>query len=437
MVATSVTLPNAPGEVASQRVPQTIDSAQATRRCNCICTMIGAREHYALPRALNRLGALSRLYTDVWAGTLLRQLRFGPSLLRSLAARHHPDLPNNKVVAFTTHSLWMQRPRPALKSMEEQYREFAQDGRSFALSVNRHLERNWTRIQPGGLVAYNTGCLETQQLLADRGIWSVVDQIDPARVEEEIVYAEAEKWPGWQKVPGRIPDEYFRRLQSEWQLAQRVIVNSVWSRTALIRQGVPAEKIAVIPLCYEASPTKAPRRTVGSEPTLTVLWVGQVILRKGIQYLIEAAKALQHPSLRFVVAGPLGISKEAIASAPRNMEFVGPVSRDRVAQLYAGADLFVIPTLSDGFAITQLEAMAYGLPVVATRHCGEVVCDGENGRLIPAADPQALACAIEQLAADRRALALMSVRARETVQRFSIAHTAHKLNELLHELPCF
>jgi glycosyltransferase involved in cell wall biosynthesis len=278
--------------------------------------------------------------------------------------------------------------------------------------------------------------LETQQFLAEHGKWTVVDQIDPARVEEEIVHAEAEKWPGWQKIPGRIPEEYFRRLEAEWQLAHRVIVNSTWSQTALIRQGVPAEKIVVVPLCYEASPAKTRRRSVGAEPTITVLWIGQVNLRKGIQYLIEAARALQHCAIRFIVAGPLGISQEAQASAPSNVKFVGSVSRDQVAELYLAADLFVIPTLSDGFAITQLEAMAHGLPVIATNHCGEVVVDGENGRIVPAADGLSLAQAIESLAADRRALVAMSLQAIETAQRFSINEVARRLDCLLRELAC-
>src|SRR5262249_43366943 len=125
--------------------------------------------------------------------------------------------------------------------------------------------------------------------------------IDPARVEEEIVQAEALKWPGWQAVPGRIPEDYFRRLQNEWHQAQRVIVNSAWSQSALMRQGVPAEKLVIIPLCYEAGRKQAPRRPVGGEPILTVLWVGQVILRKGIQYLFGAAQALRDRPVRFIV----------------------------------------------------------------------------------------------------------------------------------------
>jgi glycosyltransferase involved in cell wall biosynthesis len=70
------------------------------------------------------------------------------------------------------------------------------------------------------------------------------------------------------------------------------------------------------------------------------------------------------------------------------------VPRDCVGELYSAADVFVLPTVSDGFAITQLEAMAHGVPVITTPNCGEVVEHGRNGYVVPARDARALADAI-------------------------------------------
>ena len=142
-----------------------------------------------------------------------------------------------------------------------------------------------------------------------------------------------------------------------------------------------------------------------------MLWLGSVILRKGIQYLVEAAKLLKDTNLKFVIAGPVGISKEAVASAPPSMTFVGRVTRDRTDQLYEQADLFVLPTLSDGFAATQVEAMSKGLPVVTTPNCGEVVTDGLDGLIVPAGDADALAKALLKLDRDRGTLLEMSHKA--------------------------
>jgi glycosyltransferase involved in cell wall biosynthesis len=96
--------------------------------------------------------------------------------------------------------------------------------------------------------------------------------------------------------------------------------------------------------------------------------------------------------------------------------------------------LFVFPTLSDGFGVTQLEAMAHGLPVIATRNCGEVVEHGVNGLVVPPRDPEALARAMEDVAFDDRRLGSMSRAARETAGRFSVQVLSERLRVILNEL---
>ena len=153
-----------------------------------------------------------------------------------------------------------------------------------------------------------------------------------------------------------------------------------------------------------------------------MLWLGTVNLRKGIPYLIEAARQLagQEVDVQIIVAGPLEISAEAIASAPPNMQFLGRVTRDRTAEVYRDADVFVLPTLSDGFAITQVEAMGNGLPVITTPNCGQVVTEGVDGLIVPAGDATALAAAIARLSADRPLLAEMSRQAILKVGNFRL-----------------
>ena len=155
-------------------------------------------------------------------------------------------------------------------------------------------------------------------------------------------------------------------------LADRIVVNSRWSLEALVKQGVQESKLNIIPLCFEP-PTDTPHaalRTPNPTAPLRVLFLGQVILRKGIQYLMQSAKMLEGENIRFDVVGPAGITPEAMRSAPKNMFFHGRSTRDQTVDWYRQSDVFVLPTLSDGFALTQLEAMAHGLPVVTTRRAG-------------------------------------------------------------------
>ena len=110
------------------------------------------------------------------------------------------------------------------------------------------------------------------------------------------------------------------------------------------------------------------------------------------------------------------------------MTFIGRVARDQAVNLYREADVFVLPTISDGFAITQLEAMAHGVPVIATPNCGEVVSPGVDGLIVPAGDSQSLAKALIKLDEDRALLTSMSRGAIDKSRQFSVRRYGERVN---------
>ena len=328
-------------------------------------------------------------------------------------------------------------------------------------------------------IGYDTGFLEPARWVKAQGGKTIVCQMDPARYEVDLVKEEEKRWPGWAKRSVEVPEAYFRRREEEWAVADLVMVNSEWSKQALMKQGVPASKLVVVPLAFEASKTPAvesrepsrwevARKTAEGSPVkggtatgglwrqssaeefnssfrsqvssfspkrpLRVLFLGQVILRKGIQYLIDAARLLEKEAIHFDIVGSIGISEEAVASAPSNMTFHGPVSRDRTEGFYRSSDLFVLPTLSDGFALTQLEAMAHGLPVIATPNCGEVVTDQVDGLIVPASDSNALAEAFQLLIQDPEKLTSMSAATKAKVEQFSLSRLRENLERLEEKL---
>src|SRR5688572_5804729 len=104
-----------------------------------IVTQIGARELYAVPRSFQRRGTLARLYTDAWcrfAPGLMARL---PGRLGALGGRHHPGLPSDKVVSFTTRTLWREATRGRVGSQEEQFGLFLEIGQWFGDAVRRAL----------------------------------------------------------------------------------------------------------------------------------------------------------------------------------------------------------------------------------------------------------------------------------------------------------
>jgi glycosyltransferase involved in cell wall biosynthesis len=155
-----------------------------------------------------------------------------------------------------------------------------------------------------------------------------------------------------------------------------------------------------------------------------VVCVARLSPEKDIATLLEAAAIAvrEEPSFRVEIAGD-GVCMAALRQRTRELSleehvrFLGQV-RD-VPALLRRARLFVLSSISEGISLTLLEAMARGLPVVATRVGGspEVVAKGETGLLVPARDPAALARALLQMHRDPNACRRMGVAARERVER--------------------
>jgi glycosyltransferase involved in cell wall biosynthesis len=409
-----------------------VEPVPESKRLRWIVAQEGSRQTFGVPLAFHRLGKLRIMYADIWCRFGRSLLRRGPAGARALATRFHPGIPGRLVVSFSAGAI-LAKARQHLRRTrmypDELSREFCRFGRWYALRIRRHLEKIEIDPDRDCFFGFNTNCLELMDLLKERRVFTVIDQIDPARVEEEMVLEEMERWPGWAKAPARMTEEYWKRIEAEWKAADTVLVNSEWSQQALVRQGVPFEKIIVVPLALELPHQDAPQ-PVNPLGTLKVLWLGSVVIRKGIQYLVEAARLLENQDIEFVLAGPLAISRQAVQSFPRNITLLGRITRDRLGQVYKQAHVFVLPTISDGFAITQLEAMAHGLPVVTTPNCGRVVTSGVDGFIVPARDSQALADALATLNDDRKLLREMSHNALQRVKGYDLPSNAKLINQL-------
>src|ERR1044071_1498620 len=106
------------------------------------------------------------------------------------------------------------------------------------------------------------------------------------------------------------PKEYWDGWRSECELADRIVVNSSWSRDALVRGGVPEEKIRVVPVAYETGSRSFERhypREFSPERPLRVLFLGQISLRKGVGQLLEAVNLLSGENVEFWFVGPTQI----------------------------------------------------------------------------------------------------------------------------------
>jgi glycosyltransferase involved in cell wall biosynthesis len=393
----------------------------------CLAAQLAAREYYTIPYVLERAGRLERFYTDLWAGKLRPLYLKGNAGLRRLAERYHPHLPAAKVNHYTRSFFWRSYRKAFTKP--NLYDRYTAIGEWFGERVVADLKRR--PVQADHFVSFSTGCLEILRHLQPVGVRSLVDQLDPGRVEDRIVQEEGKKWPGWAGTDIEVPESYYERINEELRLADRILVNSEWSKRCHVQNGVDAGKIHVVPLSFDAKWLDGGTVHRQRKDRLRVLWLGGVSLRQGIPYLIEAAKLLLGRPVDFRVVGELLISEAGQKSAPENLVFLGKRSRAEAIQEFREADVFILPTMSDGFALTQLEAMSFGLPVIATDRCGDVVTDGVDGWKLEAGVPAAIVQAIESCLQDRPRLEAMSEAALKKAGQFTVDRYQENLIGLL------
>ncbi|MCA9239567.1 MAG: glycosyltransferase family 4 protein, partial [Planctomycetales bacterium] len=195
-----------------------------------------------------------------------------------------------------------------------------------------------------------------------------------------------------------------------------VLAASEYSKSGLIDLGVPESKIRLVPYALRTDYFSKPPSPVRGR----VLFVGTVGYLKGIPDLAAAARALKksHPDIEVRVVGPfeLDVANCRDFDGPT---YLGQMPRNEVKSEYLNADLFVFPTISDAFGIVLMEALAAGLPIVASPNCADAVDHGVNGLRVPIHDPQAVADAVARIVENRDMRAAMSVASKRKLDYFS------------------
>ncbi|MBD2001061.1 glycosyltransferase family 4 protein [Leptolyngbya sp. FACHB-541] len=364
-----------------------------------ICCQLGAREHYAIARSLYQAGNLSLLITDAWVKPQSLLNSFPNPLLKSLQERFYPDLVAAPVASFTGSLLRFEVSHRVRKTGD--WERMIARNRWFQKQVIRHLEAIQSRRPfktPPVLFTYSYAALDILCYAKSKGWMTVLGQIDPGIFEEKIVLAEHQKHPNLASSWQPVPPKYWEDWQTECTLSDCILVNSNWSKQALQQVGIDEQKIEVVPLVYTPqSVAKNFQRTYpdrfSQQRPLRVLFLGQVILRKGAAALLEAAKLLQDKPIEFWIVGRSEVTSTDTCS--HNIRWIGAVSRSETVKYYQQADVFLFPTLSDGFGLTQLEAQAWKLPLIVSKFCGEVVIDGINGKVLPEVTGGAIAILLQ------------------------------------------
>lgn len=395
---------------------------------SCIVCQLGAREHYALAAALHAQGWLHKLYTDAWLPQGNPFSRVAGALLPRLRERYAKSLGDAPVTGFTA----------SLVQFELHSRLIGRTaGWDYMIARNEWFQERvldclkqelvpWPGQEKPVIFSYSYSGRRVLEYAKKQGWTTVLGQIDPGQFDEEIVVSEArlhpELKPQWQHVPPR----YWNDWLAECRFADRIIVNSEWSRQALLQVGIASDKLFVIPLMYDpdcarqSQARQYPAKFDENRP-LRVLFLGSLTIRKGIAAVLGAARKLVAYPVEFWFVGSPGVELPADLRRDKRIQWVGPVRRGETSHFFRHCDLFLFPTLSDGFGLTQLEAMSHGLPVIASSRCGEVVLHGENGLVLHEIGEEQLAAAILDCLANPGRLAHWSANALIRAEAFSPA----------------
>jgi glycosyltransferase involved in cell wall biosynthesis len=358
-----------------------------------VCCQLGAREHYAVPRALHRSGRLAHLLTDAWApaGSL--------KALGRLGQRHHDDLDSAPVTSLTgsliLHELlWRAQGRRDWDYFIARNQWF-QSLAAAQLPASRDGERT--------LVFAHSYAAAGIFREAKRRQWTtVLGQIDPGpehyAIQERLVSAR----PEYRATASSPPARYFDHWRQECELAEWIVVNSPWSRDRLMRAGVPERKIRILPLPYAPPPDAAAfardyPEVFSARRPLRVLFVGTASVTKGVPEILESIEQLAGLPIELRLVGDRAITVPDRFGAQPGIQWVGPVDRATVMKYYRSSDVLVFPSHSDGYGMAQIEAQAWTLPIIASTHCGAVVRDDETGILLDEISSNALAAALRRV----------------------------------------
>ena len=220
-----------------------------------------------------------------------------------------------------------------------------------------------------------------------------------------------------------LPPEDFDRLAGEASLADHCIVASSFSKDTLVESGVPEDRIHLAPYGIDLERFRyCPERRVQTKGRrLRLLFVGTINQRKGIKYLLDAIAMFPAEFVELVVCGRPVDDLRLFRNFSGRVEVRPSVSAAELLDAYQTSDVFVFPSLGEGFGHVLLEAMACGLPVISTTRTAarDLVHDGIEGFLVSPGSATELGGSVEHFLQHPESVVQMGVAARRRAEEFT------------------
>jgi starch synthase len=377
----------------------------------------GTQYSFQLARQLERHGCLNQFWTGMAyvPATLLGRCiqRLPESVKRQLSNRRLEGVPSKRI-SIRPFGEWqaVQRLRLGHDDQTVMFRRNA----AFQTSVP---EREF--VDSKVVIGFDTSSWLLAERAAALGRRFILDRsIGHPLSFERLVPALRQRFPEWvEDFPPRLPD-LLRAEEAEHRLADRIVVPSSFASETLIENHVPAHKITVIPFGVDLSAFRPVPRPDTSRP-IRFIFLGALGVRKGLPVLLEAWRSLASLGAELWLVGSVKARHAHLIPALKGLRQIGKVPHEELPALLSQCDVLVFPSYFEGLAQVQLEALAAGLPIIATNASGatDLIADGREGYIIPVGDAEALCEAMLNFIEGTADLAVMSPAARLCAERYS------------------
>lgn len=223
------------------------------------------------------------------------------------------------------------------------------------------------------------------------------------------------------------------RKDSELKLSDHIFVASTFTKSSLTEIGVSKEKISIIPYGVK---TPLHQQSKIESKEFKILFVGRIEERKGIQYITKSFSSLKLHNASLTLVGFNQNSSIYTSQPDLGIYFKGVVTPFELSTYYAQADLFVFPTLFDGFGLVILEALSYGIPVITTSNSAgpDILTEGVDGFIIPIKNVEALSQKILWCYEHREELRAMRENAKNTAKKFSWENYEAQITQIISKI---
>ena len=299
------------------------------------------------------------------------------------------------------------------------------------LSLDKKVSHELCNLTSQVLHAYEDGCFFSFGRAKELGMQCSYElPIAHWAKVRRLLAEEAERHPEWEPTleSTREPEEKLFRKEEELRLADRITCPSQFVLDSIpleIRQKTPCQ----------ISPFGSPPHELinfersNQNVTLKLLFVGSMSQRKGLADLFEAMQLLKGEPISLSILGQPSMPMEFYRRQFAEFEYFPPCSNQKVREIMKAHDAFVLPSIVEGRALVQQEALSCGLPIIVTPNAGgeDLVKEGITGHLVPIRSPEKIAEAISAMLASRNNKAGMQKLCQIKAREYTWANYAQKI----------